>query len=177
MASEIQKALFARTLSHPVLKPHICWGDADFLLSIAEPYPSATTDLGFWGADEASQRVGVGDLFDHMLTYGMRDPLIVSIGLETGRIRLETGNHRIRAFLASQIKWVPVVGFISSSHIIHEGNGRHEGLPVDLHQFEQERLLMGPYLERRYVNLKTIDLSVYAHHFQELRRRSERESA
>lgn len=138
---------------HPVMGQHVQWIDIDFALSISNPDFKTKTDLGFWeqGKNPENQ-ADLNALVADILARGMRDPFIVGIGSKHSRIRLETGNQRVRALAAHQVSRIPVVGLYSDEHITNAGNGIHEGLEVQLLKPNYFKLL-GPYQERRYCRL------------------------
>ena len=71
----------------------------------------------------------VDELYDLLLRDGMRDPLVVAFGRDTRRLRLDEGNQRVRLFARHGISYVPVIGVVDDTHIIHPQNGVHEGAP------------------------------------------------
>lgn len=117
LAHHYSSRLFHRTLQHPVLYPFIEWVPTDWLLGLANPKPSATTDLGNWQSDE---RVDWEHLFADMLAAGMRDPFMVGVGRVTRRVRLEAGNHRIRLMVQHGIHMVPAVAYVGDSAISYQ---------------------------------------------------------
>ena len=67
-----------------------------------------------------------------ILKDSMRDPLYVTIHLpnpkekpDIAQIRLEAGNHRVRAALEMGISHLPVAAFVSSAPYFYAGNGIH----------------------------------------------------
>jgi hypothetical protein len=121
------EALFTRTLAHPKWSTFICWAPTEWLISLANPEPLSDTTTS--GADgKPDRRVGLEELFQTMLTDGMRDPLVLGIGVESQTVRLETGNQRIRCLLANHVQYVPVIGYVSRTSVTNPENGHHEGM-------------------------------------------------
>jgi hypothetical protein len=145
--------LFGRTFIHPVVGPLVEWVPTAWLLELANPHPSATTDLGNWGSDE---RVDWSALFANIAEQGMRDPFLIGVGRVTRTIRLEAGNQRVRCMAENGIPYLPAVAYVGDSAITHLGNGPHEG------RIEQLRLpadypnIMGPYPVKEYRKLSEV---------------------
>jgi hypothetical protein len=128
-SSELTQQLFTRTLNHPELGHIITWMPTAWLLARANPNPLSYTNTA--GADGLPDRnVDMSVLFQNLLEQGMRDPLLVGIGLNDGYVRLETGNQRIRCFSECGVDFVPAVGFVNDTAVTHEANGPHQGLPI-----------------------------------------------
>jgi hypothetical protein len=128
--SEQATKLFGRTMEHAELSSLITWVPTAWLLDYANPSPQPQTNMA--GADGLpDHQVDMDSLFQSMLDQGMRDPLIIGIGLN-GRVRLESGNQRIGCFIENGVDFVPVVGFVNDTAITHEANGLHQGLPLDI---------------------------------------------
>ena len=83
----------------------------------------ATSDLG----DGSSTQVPLDEIWQGILQHGMRDPLIISIGLVPGAatIRLESGNHRIYPARQDGLTHLPVIGLASSQPVLNPDNGDH----------------------------------------------------
>lgn len=69
----------------------------------------------YWGKDVTEHieyEDGTGSylpgLWDRLLKEGMTDPLIIRVGLENKKMRLESGNHRIQVLRQHGVKTVPV---------------------------------------------------------------------
>jgi hypothetical protein len=135
-----RRALFSRTLKHPVLASFIEFVPTDWLLGMANPTPLPTTELEL-GSD---RKVGWDELFDNMLAHGMRDPFIVGVGRATRTVRLEAGNQRIRCMHSRQIATVPAVAYVSDSAVTCHGNGKHRGLELPL-RLDLPEVSMEPY--------------------------------
>lgn len=52
--------------------------------------------------------VSMDTLWEHILEAGMHNPLIMRVGLNNKKFRLEAGNHRIQLFHRHKIPVVPV---------------------------------------------------------------------
>jgi hypothetical protein len=129
-SSYLTQQLFTRTLDHPELGHIITWLPTAWLLARANPNPLSYTNTA--GADGLPDRnVDMRALFQNLLEQGMRDPLLVGIGLNNGYVRLETGNQRIRCFSEHGVDFVPAVGFVNDTAVTYEANGLHQGLPLD----------------------------------------------
>jgi hypothetical protein len=122
----------------------ITWAPTDWLLQIANPTPLLDTTTS--GADgQADRRVDLPTLFAGMLRDGMRDPLVLGIGLN-GRVRLETGNQRIRCLVEHGVLRAPVIGFINDSAVTNPANGHHQGEPMKI-DFQAARKHCGTYVD------------------------------
>jgi hypothetical protein len=95
---------------------------------IANSEATDTTDTG----DGSGRQFPLDEIWQGILKQGMRDPLIVKIGLAPGlaTIRLESGNHRIRSAKQSGLTHLPAIGIASAQPILHRGNGEHT-VPLD----------------------------------------------
>ncbi|MES2353486.1 MAG: hypothetical protein V4568_03615 [Pseudomonadota bacterium] len=142
-ADSLMKQLFQRTFQHPILGCRCDLVSVDWLLGLANPNPTACTDLVNWRQDEL---VTMDELFRNLLAEGMRDPLLIGVGRVSRMIRLEAGNHRVRVFHARGIKYVPAIAYVSDSAITHEENGTHPGRYADL-KLPISPNIMGPYPE------------------------------
>lgn len=58
--------------------------------------------------DEDGTEVSLTGLWKAIEANGMRDPLIIRVGLENRKMRLEAGNHRIQLLRKHGIEKVPV---------------------------------------------------------------------
>jgi hypothetical protein len=146
-------ALFARTFAHPVLGGLVEWVPTTWLLALANPNPSPTTDLGNWGRDE---RVDWRALFRNIREQGMRDPLLVGAGRVTRTIRLEAGNQRVRCMAQNQVAYLPVVAYVGDSAVTHLSNGPHPGRLEALQLPLGYPDLMGPYPVKEYRKLSEV---------------------
>lgn len=128
--NELAERLFARTLEHPEWRGLIAWAPTDWVVPLANPEPLESTNTA--GADGLPDRcVDLETLFQGMVENGMRDPLVLGIGLN-GHIRLETGNQRVRCFLKYRVELVPIVGYVNDTAVTHLENGQHRGMPLDV---------------------------------------------
>jgi hypothetical protein len=93
------------------------------VISSGRGQEGASTDLG----DGSTSLVPLDTVWMGIKKQGMRDPLVVAIGLATGRstIRLESGNHRIFPAGKDGLTHLPVIGLASSQSILNSGNGDH----------------------------------------------------
>lgn len=152
----ISNRLFNRTFLHPVLGHLTQWVSTLWLQRISNPIVDNKTDLGTW--DDNPNLVGMEELYENMLSQGMRDPLIVGVGRITRRVRLETGNHRVNIFVSKGIMYVPAVAYIGDSAITHIDNGLHEGelMKLNLPIVKPQENILGPYPIKEYANLSKV---------------------
>jgi hypothetical protein len=138
-----------------------------YLHSISNPDATETSDMG----DGTGRQFSKEDIFKRILEQGMRDPLYVSVYLPNhnehpglAQIRLEAGNHRVRAALEMGVTHLPVAAFVSSNPYFHAGNGTHL---YDINRKDVEKTLnRGPEDFEPYphpIDLKVLlkDLDVY----------------
>lgn len=99
-----------------------------YLYDISNPDATSSTDLG----EGTGRQFATEEVFRRILAEGMRDPLYVSVYLPNpkvhpgvSQIRLEAGNHRVRAALEMGITHMPVAAFVSSNPYFSTGNGVH----------------------------------------------------
>ena len=69
----------------------------------------------YWGRDVSPKtelkdgtRVGLEELWDNIVLEGLHDPLIMRVGLQNKKFRLEAGNHRIQVLHEHGVTDVPV---------------------------------------------------------------------
>ena len=64
-------------------------------------------------------------LMESIMQNGIQDPLVLSIGVWSRRVRLDTGNHRI--YIAPRLGFthLPVVARVSNYCVHSPGNGDH----------------------------------------------------
>lgn len=69
----------------------------------------------YWTSDvnnhielEDGSHMELEELWKVLIEEGMSDPLILRVGLENKRMRLEAGNHRIQVLRQHGVKFVPV---------------------------------------------------------------------
>lgn len=152
MSSEEYKAklreMFEPCLSRPDLKDNMEIVSLEWLLEMANPDPSDTTDLG---ADKPGSLVSMADLGKDLKRRGLREPLVVAVGLSTGRARLEAGNHRVRVLLDMGFLHAPAVCWVGASHVGFDGNGPHQGREVRFWPQARPLVALGPYDERYFM--------------------------
>lgn len=148
----LEQQLFSRTFAHPVIGHLVEWVPTQWLLDMANPTRSNTTDLGNWDKDEL---VDWNALFANIKAQGMRDPFIVGVGRISRKIRLEAGNQRVRCMLLNGVLAVPAVAYVGDSAISHLGNGTHEGCTAELLLPEQVDI-MGPYPIKEFRRLSDV---------------------
>lgn len=130
--SVLATQLFTRTLEHPKWHDLIAWAPTAWLVTLANPEPLATTTTD--GADGLpDRRVTLAALFQSMLQDGMRDPLLLGIG-QNHQVRLEAGNQRIRCFEQHDIEFAPVIGYVNTTAITNQANGKHTGLQMEMNE-------------------------------------------
>lgn len=76
----------------------------------ANPTPSPANDL---------------ELMNDIMQNGIRDPLMLGVGVYSRKIRLETGNHRIYLLPRMGVQELPVVARVSNYCVFNPGNGDH----------------------------------------------------
>ena len=93
-----------------------------------------------------------------MLILGMRDPFIVGVGQISRRVRLETGNQRVRCCLLNDIIRVPAVAYVGDHCVTNTGNGTHEGevMQLKLPKIPAKDDIMGPYTGKTYYCLSDV---------------------
>lgn len=113
----------------------------EYLYQISNPNATSSTDIG----DGTGVQYSTQDVFKRILDNGMRDPLYVAVYLPNpkekpgiAQIRLEAGNHRVRAAKELGITHLPVAAFVSSNPYFHSGNGTHN---YDIDRTKVEKVL------------------------------------
>lgn len=77
--------------------------------------------------DEEYQKI-----WNDILTNGMKDAFIITVGEETNKARLDAGNHRLQLFLKNEsISIIPVNIKNVKDHKLSPGNGLHDGIETD----------------------------------------------
>lgn len=118
--------LFDRTQRHHYAR-YIAWAPTSWLVELANPRPLAYTTTA--GADHLPDRyVDLATLYTSMLRDGMRDPFVLGIGQQSQKIRLETGNQRIRCLLKEGVPFAPIIGYVGPTAVTNTANGVHEGI-------------------------------------------------
>lgn len=64
-------------------------------------------------------------LMNDIITNGIRDPIILGIGVYSRKIRLDTGNHRIYLLPRMGVQEVPVVARVGNYCVFSPSNGDH----------------------------------------------------
>lgn len=87
--------------------------------ALRNPKPAPTTNL------EDGTLVDMPKLWADICQNGLRDPVILRIGLESRTWRLDVGNHRILVLAAHGVRVVPAVCVLGRHCIGEPGNGLH----------------------------------------------------
>jgi hypothetical protein len=138
---KLSEQLFTKTKQNKTLGHLIEMVPTKWLLSIANPNPTNYSDL------KNGKLVYMDTLYQDMLKNGMGDPLILGVGLSTNRVRLESGNHRVRIFDSKGIKLTPVVALVKDSSITSIGNGEHLGDLMELKKDGFNDHLLNTYMK------------------------------
>lgn len=93
--------------------------DVNFLKEIANPSSTDYTDL------LSGEIVHQSVVWENIKKEGMFEPLLIVIGFDDKRIRLESGNHRIKVAIEDGYTHLPAAILVLKGNIIHEGNGLH----------------------------------------------------
>lgn len=72
-----------------------------WIAELRNPQASDVTDLADGSYGDLDR------LWNDLLRHGMRDPLILRVGRRTRQARLDTGNHRVKVFIAKGIAFMP----------------------------------------------------------------------
>lgn len=151
MASDEYKAklkeMFEPCMARQDLAGKIEIVSLEWLLEMANPDPSETTDLG---AERPGVVVSMADLAKDLKKRGLREPLVIAVGVSSGRARLEAGNHRIRVLMEQGFLHAPAVCWVGASHIGFEGNGAHDGRAVRFWPQAKPLVALGAYDERYF---------------------------
>lgn len=151
MSSEEYKAklreMYEPCLARADLKDFTEVVSLEWLLEMANPEPTETTDLG---VEKPGILVGMAELAKDLKKRGLREPLVVGVGLGSGRARLEAGNHRVRVLLEMGFLHAPAVCWVGQSHVGFEGNGLHQGRSVKFWPQSKPMIALGPYDERYF---------------------------
>lgn len=119
----------------------------------------------YWGRD-VSPKTNLKDgtlvemdvLWENLIKEGMRDPLIMRVGLKNQKFRLESGNHRIQLFHKHGIKMIPV------TVQVREECGPHlpDVMTDASHNFETKGNLLISKITREYMKPSEVfkDLSI-----------------
>lgn len=136
--------LFSNTFKHAILGDKAQWVSLEWLLEIANPAPNEQVKL----LDQSI--ISSEDLWKDIEKKGMRDPFIIACGSIDGRVRLETGNHRIQLLLSKGILHAPAVALLTEIAWVDKDNGSHEGKQLKLWA-TQPVAPLGVYAERLYM--------------------------
>lgn len=115
-------------MNNDLLKDMIEFCLVDDLIKISNPFFKQATDLD----DGTDTLFSLDEVFTDIKKNGMRYPLFIGIGINTKKMRLETGNQRVQIFKTKGIKYIPIIAYVSKSHITHTGNGVHQGLAINI---------------------------------------------
>lgn len=150
MASDEYKAklkeMFEPCMARQDLAGKIEIVSLEWLWEMSNPDPSETTDLGA----EKPGVVSMSDLSKDLKKRGLREPMVIAVGVSTGRARLEAGNHRIRILMEQGFLHAPAVCWVGASHIGFENNGRHDGRVVRFWPQAKPLVAIGAYDERYF---------------------------
>lgn len=141
------KTMFKPCLSRADLGGKIEIVSLEWLLEMSNPTPSDMVDLGH---DRPGQCVDMAELSRDLNRRGLLEPLVVAVGVSTGRARLEAGNHRIGILLDMGFLHGPAVCWVGASHVGFEGNGSHQGRAVKFWPGAKPLVAMGAYDERYF---------------------------
>jgi hypothetical protein len=142
------REMFEPCLTRADLKDQTEIVSLEWLMEMANPNPSETTNLG---ADKPGSVVSLADLGKDMKKRGLREPLVIAVGLSSGRARLEAGNHRVKVLLEMGFLHAPAVCWVGASHVGFEGNGIHSGREVRFWPQAKPLVALGVYDERYFV--------------------------
>lgn len=126
---KISEQLFTKTKQNKTLGHLIEMIPTKWLLGISNPNPTGYSDL------KDGSVVYMDKLYQDMLENGMSDPLVLGVGVSTNRVRLESGNHRVRIFDSKGINLIPAVALVKTSSITSKGNGEHIGSLMELNKY------------------------------------------
>lgn len=141
------RALFAPCMAREDLAGKIEVVSLEWLMEMSDPEPSESLDLG---ADKAGTLVGLAELAKDIKRRGLLEPMVVAVGVSTGRARLEGGNHRTRVLLDMGVLHAPAVCWVGASHVGFESNGSHQGRIAKLWPDFRPLVTMGRYDERHF---------------------------
>lgn len=140
--------IFAPCMAREEWKERLEMVSLEWLLEMANPEPSDTAPLE---SGRENERVSMADLVKDIKKRGLKEPLIIGVGIKTGRARLEAGNHRVRALMELGVLHAPATCWVGASHVGFEGNGAHEGRAIRLWETAAATsMAVGAYDERRF---------------------------
>lgn len=135
-------SLFTRTFFHPLYCNFVEFLDINYLIERSNPDYSTETDTGIW---HTPVTLSFEELYQDMLSNGMRAALLLGVDLQHKKVRLETGNQLVRLFKSKGFTHIPVIVYVrEDSCITNIGNGLHEGLATKLKIPALDGIL-GPY--------------------------------
>jgi hypothetical protein len=141
------REMFEPCMSRADLRSHIEIVSIEWLLEMSNPDPSETFELG---EGREGKVVGMSDLSKDLRKRGLQEPLVVAVGMSSGRARLEGGNHRARVLLEMGFLHAPTVCWVGASHVGFESNGLHQGREVKFWPEAKPLVAMGSYDERYF---------------------------
>lgn len=144
---EKMREMFEPCMSRADLKDHIEIVSLEWLLEMSNPEPSEMVSLG---ADRPGQEVAMADFAKDIKRRRLQEPLVVTVGMATGRARLEAGNHRARILLDLGFLHAPAVCWVGASHVGFEENGQHQGREVKFWPQAKPLVAFGVYDERYF---------------------------
>lgn len=160
------KALCAPCLGRVDLAGKVEIVSLEWLIEMSDPSPSDEVDLG---ADKAGSIVSAQELARDIKKRGLLEPLVVAVGMSTGRARLEGGNHRVRILLEMGLLHAPAVCWVGASHVGFDANGTHQGRVVKLWPDFRPLVAMGRYDERHFERPSSVLPSAPVWNFDEVR--------
>jgi hypothetical protein len=94
--------------------------DVNFLKKIANQESTDYTDL--LNGEIVHQSI----VWENIKAEGMFEPLLIVIGFDNKRIRLESGNHRIKVAIEDGYTHLPTAILVLKGNRIYDGNGLHD---------------------------------------------------
>lgn len=144
---EKMREMFEPCMSRADLREHIEIVSLEWLLEMSNPEPSEMVSLG---ADKQGQEVSMADLAKDIKRRKLQEPLVITVGMATGRARLEAGNHRAEILLDMGFLHAPAVCWVGASHVGFEENGSHQGREVRFWPQAKPLVAFGVYDERYF---------------------------
>ena len=143
---------YGKCLQNPKWSDKVQLVSLEWLKSIANPNPSAMTDLGVERKSASGElvQVDMAQLSRDLKKNGVQEPLIVQYGLQTKRARLEAGNHRVQILLDAGLMHAPCVLYVAATHQGNVSNGDHEGASVLAYDVSNQVVSVGPYTESKF---------------------------
>lgn len=141
------REMFEPCMTRADLRAHIEIVSLEWLLEMSNPEPSDQFELG---ESRGGQMVGMQELAKDLRRRKLLEPMVVAVGMGTGRARLEGGNHRARILLEMGFLHAPAVCWVGASHVGFEHNGSHQGREVKFWPEAKPLVAMGAYDERYF---------------------------